>query len=663
MANPLVGSSSVPPADLLSVLPADRSALEGFPPALSRQPNPSAQSSDFSSKLQHFVGGAKEAPKSKADVKQTAPISRAANDSRIPADRSVADGARSHFKPGQEAGIRALTSRPTKPLSPASSTPGTASQSMQGGMGGSASLSKRTSEKLSETEDATSETTAESEPRETEGSDAGPTPPVPTTDAWMPLSLEKAVALMQPAAIPAIPTPEAAPQAGDGSPAQAVGTSSPGSADSQTALVRADHSADLARPTTPNGQLPPSLLEMLRPLPSSEALPSPSQPSPSSSTRPERSAAGEPLLSAASPIPPQPWLPTQAVSAPTANDSGGLSLSAMQMEPLTAAESQGLVAEKAEPDAAGPISESDPKVNPLEAGTSTARADETMRQNSEPKSGLDERAGRSASGEPMVPTESRPMSAAAASHLRDIRPSLQSRDRGDASADSIFATPLDARGAAAPVFEADNLVLAPGALQPAAAVKQEILSKVMEIRSQGSGSMNVVLRPDPNTQLSVQLRNHAGGIQVLVTMERGDATHLKGAWEGLQQSLAQQGVQLSDLEVNRAAIRESVLRAASEAGHVPDPLKPQESSQTGFAGSDAEANSGRHGRMMDWIPQDNQGASPWLDRRPARSSNADIPDAATSSSASVGPNRLARGEAVDAATSSHRQQNHLETWA
>lgn len=663
MANPVVGSSSVPPADLLSVLPADRSVAEGYQAPLKRPPSSGGPHTDFSSKLQQYVGGAHDASRPTVDQRPAASGSRAARETKSPMDRASAEGAKGHLKPGQEPPARAVSGRPAKPFSQAPSAQGATSRATPGGANGSAALSKRSPAGAPDAEGASSEPESEPSSEKAEASDVSQGRTAAATDPWMPLSLEKAVAFILPPVLPESPAPEAVAQGGEGHPAQELGTSGLESSGGPATQIRVDSPADLARPEIPNGQMPPSLLEAMRPLPSSIGPAAPPQTSVSGSTPPAQTVSTDPLLSSLSPFQPQNVASMPGVSGATANDSGSMSLTAMGMEQAAAANAQDVLPQGPESDSAGDVPGAEPKGGPPVTGTSTARGDATMRQNSELESDQDALGGLNAFGESMASMETRSLASAGAMHARDIRPALQSRDRGDLETNGVFTTPLESRGSSAPVFDADNLVLVPGAMQPAAAVKQEILSKVMEIRSQGPGSMNVVLKPDPNTQLSVQLRNHAGGVQVMVTVERGDASHLRGAWEGLQHAFAQQGVQLSDLEVNRAAIRESVLRAASEASPALDRLTAQDSAQTGFAGSDAESNSGRHGRAMNWMPQDNPGASTWLDRRPSRSPSAGIPDAAASSSASPGANRLARGEAGDSAASSHRPQNHLETWA
>ena len=62
--------------------------------------------------------------------------------------------------------------------------------------------------------------------------------------------------------------------------------------------------------------------------------------------------------------------------------------------------------------------------------------------------------------------------------------------------------------------------------------------------------MTVILRPDSNTELSIQLRSNDGRIEVHVRMERGDSAALQDSWGTLQQSLSQHGVNLMGLETS-----------------------------------------------------------------------------------------------------------------
>jgi hypothetical protein len=63
----------------------------------------------------------------------------------------------------------------------------------------------------------------------------------------------------------------------------------------------------------------------------------------------------------------------------------------------------------------------------------------------------------------------------------------------------------------------------------------------------GNNSMQVVIKPDAGTQLSLELRQQGGTIQVQAVLQQGDFNHLSQQWPELQQRLDQRGIQLAPL--------------------------------------------------------------------------------------------------------------------
>ena len=100
---------------------------------------------------------------------------------------------------------------------------------------------------------------------------------------------------------------------------------------------------------------------------------------------------------------------------------------------------------------------------------------------------------------------------------------------------------------------------------------QEILTQVsrhaVELKQWNLTSMSVVLRPDANTELFLQLNQREGGIEVQARVERGDAAGLNAEWGALQRSLATQGVRLGALENDRAT-GVGDLRSGSGSGNL-----------------------------------------------------------------------------------------------
>jgi hypothetical protein len=63
-------------------------------------------------------------------------------------------------------------------------------------------------------------------------------------------------------------------------------------------------------------------------------------------------------------------------------------------------------------------------------------------------------------------------------------------------------------------------------------------------------SLAVVLKPDGNTQLSLQLKLQHGHFEAFAVLERGDFKSLTSEWAQLQGRLADQGIRLAPLVSN-----------------------------------------------------------------------------------------------------------------
>jgi hypothetical protein len=60
-------------------------------------------------------------------------------------------------------------------------------------------------------------------------------------------------------------------------------------------------------------------------------------------------------------------------------------------------------------------------------------------------------------------------------------------------------------------------------------------------------SLQVVIKPDTGTQLSLELRQRGGGIEAQAILQKGDFENLKQHWPELQQRLEQRGIKLAPL--------------------------------------------------------------------------------------------------------------------
>jgi hypothetical protein len=97
----------------------------------------------------------------------------------------------------------------------------------------------------------------------------------------------------------------------------------------------------------------------------------------------------------------------------------------------------------------------------------------------------------------------------------------------------------------APVGRADPSVSHAGAA--AEAVRRAIDTAAAGLGRAEGGSVSLILRPDPNTQLALHVKLEQGHIEALAVVEHGDLAALGAGWTHLQSRLAEQGVRLAPL--------------------------------------------------------------------------------------------------------------------
>ena len=77
---------------------------------------------------------------------------------------------------------------------------------------------------------------------------------------------------------------------------------------------------------------------------------------------------------------------------------------------------------------------------------------------------------------------------------------------------------------------------------------QEMIAvNAVRLSDSGNSAMQVVIKPDAGTQLSLELRQHGAGVQVQAVLQQGDFNHLSQQWPDLQQRLIQRGIHLAPL--------------------------------------------------------------------------------------------------------------------
>jgi hypothetical protein len=82
----------------------------------------------------------------------------------------------------------------------------------------------------------------------------------------------------------------------------------------------------------------------------------------------------------------------------------------------------------------------------------------------------------------------------------------------------------------------------------AAAVIDSIREHVQIVRISQQNELNVVLRPDAHTELSLQIRHIDGQVHLQARCERGDFTWLDSQWSAVQNALRDQGVRVEPLQ-------------------------------------------------------------------------------------------------------------------
>lgn len=90
------------------------------------------------------------------------------------------------------------------------------------------------------------------------------------------------------------------------------------------------------------------------------------------------------------------------------------------------------------------------------------------------------------------------------------------------------------------------------AAEPAAALLDELQSElthaVYQLKRLRTDSMSVVLRPDANTELELQVNLRNGIVDVDAHFKRGSSDLIQSQWEQLQQNLSQQGIRVGPLQ-------------------------------------------------------------------------------------------------------------------
>jgi hypothetical protein len=130
-----------------------------------------------------------------------------------------------------------------------------------------------------------------------------------------------------------------------------------------------------------------------------------------------------------------------------------------------------------------------------------------------------------------------------------IEPLQNRSSRGEKTEISeVFA--FDGDMAGMPRFEAisGEMELQPVRSVEPISVVEEIRRHVELLKSSTTEKLDVVLRPDPQTELRLQVEKVNGQIQVQVRCDRGDFKALEAHWGTIQNTLAPHGIRLEPLQ-------------------------------------------------------------------------------------------------------------------
>ncbi|HTH47187.1 MAG TPA: hypothetical protein VMB21_06725 [Candidatus Limnocylindria bacterium] len=132
---------------------------------------------------------------------------------------------------------------------------------------------------------------------------------------------------------------------------------------------------------------------------------------------------------------------------------------------------------------------------------------------------------------------------------RRVTAAISTSWRTKHSADGEFGD-LSALNGSSPIASGAQAGLAADAMEVAAApvsVAAHITEQAVHFKSSGLNSLQVVLKPDSNTEIHLKFVTRDGQTEAHAHVAMGDLQHLGSNWTQLQDSLAQQGIRLLPL--------------------------------------------------------------------------------------------------------------------
>ena len=121
----------------------------------------------------------------------------------------------------------------------------------------------------------------------------------------------------------------------------------------------------------------------------------------------------------------------------------------------------------------------------------------------------------------------------------------------------------------------------------------------MRLAQTGSDSLHVVVKPGDGIQLSLELRQNQGGVQVSASLHKGDFQHLNQHWPDLQQRLEARGVRVGSLTTSdnfSGTSHQNFQQNKQQQSSQHDPLYAGAFAEFALAGAISEAPAARAAR-------------------------------------------------------------------
>ena len=153
-----------------------------------------------------------------------------------------------------------------------------------------------------------------------------------------------------------------------------------------------------------------------------------------------------------------------------------------------------------------------------------------------------------------------PASEGSVARWEELRPATSAELGGGASSQQQdlprdqakeFTAPIQATSAPAATGTAATQAFTPAPGQISATL-EKIWNAVTTFRTKGADQWTVKLQAENQTQMELTIRYSQGGLEIQARLGQGDGQQLAGQWNELQQSLAERGVTLRNLDREEA---------------------------------------------------------------------------------------------------------------